>query len=100
MLCEHLRDLELAIAAAGIGETYRGQPWSQNCQEWVYFDCILDTAAIRESFDLAACVVDHRNDDPKSGLEAGFVCQECHDAIMGVHPEAGKGRRAFPGAKD
>jgi hypothetical protein len=100
MICEHLRDLELAIASAGIDETCRGQPWSQNCREWVYYDCLLDMAAIRDSFDFTPCVVDHRNDDPRSGLEAGFVCEQCHDAIMGVHPQNGKGRRVFTGAKN
>ena len=100
MLCEHLFDLELTVAAAGIDETYRGQSWSQNCREWVYYDCLLDVVAIRESFDLALCVVDHRNDDPKRGLESGFVCGQCHDALLGVHPQNGKGRRVFPGAKN
>ena len=97
MVCEHLRDLELAIASTGIDETYRGQPWSQNCREWVYYDCLLDVAAIRESFDLAPCVVDHKNDDSRSGLESGLVCKNCNDAIMGVHPKDRRGRRAFPG---
>jgi hypothetical protein len=96
MVCEHLRDLELAIMAAGIDETDRGQVWSQNCREWVYFDCLLDMAAIHESFDLASCVVDHRNDDPRSGLESGFVCKKCNDAIMGIHPQNGRDKRVFP----
>ena len=98
MVCKHLCDLELAIAAAGIAETYRGQVWSQNCREWVYYDCFLDVAAIHEFFDLAPCVIDHTNDDPKSGLESGLVCEECHAAIMGVHPKRAKGKRAFPAA--
>ena len=96
MVCEHLRELELAIASAGINETYRGQVWSENCREWVYFDCLLELAAIREAFDLAPCVVDHRNDDSRSGLEAGFVCKKCNDAIMGVHPNSGRAKRVFP----
>ena len=97
MLCEHLRDLELAIISAGIAETYRGQPWSQNCREWVYFDCLLDTATIRTTFDFAPCVVDHTNEDPRSGLESGFACKQCHDAIMGVHPKNGRDKRVFAG---
>ena len=43
MVCEHLYPLEQALLAAGIAETYRGQPWSRNCREWVYFDADLDT---------------------------------------------------------
>ena len=46
MICEHLRALEQAILARGIRETFRGKAWSQNCREWVYFDCFIDTAAV------------------------------------------------------
>jgi hypothetical protein len=33
---------------------------------------------------LAPCVVDHLNDDPKSGTERGLCCEEHFDAIMGM----------------
>jgi len=29
-------------------------------------------------------VVVHENTDERSGLEKGFVCEECHDAVMGL----------------
>ena len=29
------------------GVTYRGKAWSDNCREWVYFNCFIDTAAVR-----------------------------------------------------
>jgi hypothetical protein len=90
MLCEHLRELEQEILAAGIRETWRGRPWSKNCREWVTFACFLDVAAIRARRPLPACVEDYSNDDPRSGLEAGLVCHRCWDAIVGVHP-LGKG---------
>jgi hypothetical protein len=96
MICHHLRDLERALQAAGIRETYRGTPWSRNCREWVYFDCRLDMAAIRHAFGLAECVSEHVNDDPKSGREAGLVCQSCHDAIIGVHVLDQAERPVFP----
>jgi hypothetical protein len=47
MTCEHLRLLEQAMIAAGIQETARGKVWSDNCREWVYFNCIIDTEAVR-----------------------------------------------------
>lgn len=84
MVCNHLRALEQALQAAGIRETSRGTPWSQNCREWVYFDVRLDTDALRQRFALLACVVVHENTDQRSGLEKGFVCEECHDAVMGL----------------
>jgi hypothetical protein len=86
MLCEHLRGLEREIAAAAIREVFRGRPWSQNCREWVAFDCYLDLAAIRARWPLADSVRDHSNDDERSGLEAGLVCHRCWDGIVGIHP--------------
>jgi hypothetical protein len=96
MTCQHLRQLEDAIIASGIGETYRGQAWSTNCRQWVYFDCHLDVDAVREQFALPSCVVDHVNDDPRSGRESGLVCEQCHDAVIGLHRSDAVGKRSFP----
>ena len=98
MLCEHLCEIEKAITLAGIAETYRGQPWSKNCRQWVYFDCVLDMDAIKRKFDLAECVGEHLNHDPKSGREAGLVCNLCHDAVVGLHAKDGNGKNRFPTA--
>jgi hypothetical protein len=87
MVCEHLRDLERAIAAKGIKETYRGQPWSKNCREWDYYDCHLDLHAIRARMPLASCVVDHAHLGTHDGAEAGFICSLHRDGIMGVHEQ-------------
>ena len=48
MVCEHLSTLEQLLITRGVAITYRGQAWSMNCREWVYFDCFLDTSAIRK----------------------------------------------------
>jgi hypothetical protein len=85
MVCEHLRELEAELMAKGILTTFRGQAWSRNCREWVYFDCFLDLKAIRARLPLAPCVVDHSNDDPKSGVERGLYCSEHHDAVIGLY---------------
>jgi len=86
MLCEHLQPLEQALLAAGIPITFRGQAWSSNCREWVYFDCFLDRPAIRQRIPLAPCIKDHDHRGTHDGSESGFVCTQCHDAIMGLHP--------------
>lgn len=83
MVCEHLHPLEQALRDAGVAETYRGQPWSENCREWVYFDVILDTGAIMGRFDFPRCIEVEENTDPKSGLEHGLFCSTCKDAVMG-----------------
>ncbi len=86
MVCECLAKLEQALLNAGIKETYRGQAWSQNCREWVYFDCVLDLPSLRERFGLSDLVKDHEHRGTHDGSERGFVCSECQDGVMGVHP--------------
>ena len=86
MICEHLRALEQALLDAGIPETRRGQVWTENCREWVYFDCVLDLGALRERFGLDEFVKDHDHRGTHDGCERGFVCSRCHDGIMGTHP--------------
>ena len=91
MTCEHLRGLEQAILAHGIRETFRGQSWSMNCREWVYFDCFIDAESVRSKFPLAECVQEHVHRGTHDGKERGFVCSQCNDGIMwsyDLRPEA------------
>jgi len=88
MVCEHLAPVEAELKAQGVRITFRGQAWSDNCREWVYFDCVLNRDDLRRRFRLAPCVVDHENRDPRSGMELGLVCTRDHDAIIGRHPAA------------
>jgi hypothetical protein len=90
MTCTHLRPLEEAIIASGARETFRGQAWSQNCREWVYFDCYIDIEAVSQTFQLPDCVSVHAHRGTHDGQERGFVCSSCHDAVMGRYePSAG-----------
>ena len=91
MICPHLRALETELLAAGVAETFRGKAWTNNCRQWVYFDCFLDTAALRKRLNLAECVIDHVNDDVRSGQERGLACTIHHDGIIG-HYERQKGK--------
>lgn len=84
MTCEHLRKLEEELLASGMKETYRGTPWTDNCREWVYFDVVLDTHAVKARMGFAPCVTVHENLDPRSGTERGFYCTRCRDAIIGL----------------
>ena len=85
MLCEHLKQLEDAILKHGARETFRGKPWSQNCREWVYFDCYIDTDAVSKAFPLPTCVKIHAHRGTHDGEERGFVCHECWDAVIGSY---------------
>jgi hypothetical protein len=90
MTCAHLTQLETELQAAGLRETFRGRAWSANCREWVYFDCYLDRPSIRQRIRFADCVIDHEHLGTHDGQEAGFVCAQCQDAIMGVHQRYAK----------
>jgi len=87
MTCEHLQALEQAIMDRGIKETSRGTAWSKNCREWVYFDCFIDAAAVRTRFAFAECVKEHTHRGTHDGSERGFVCERCHDGVMGLYEQ-------------
>lgn len=83
MVCSHLAALERALLDSRAQETERGQLWSKNCREWVYFNVVLDVAALQKRFAFDPCVTVHENLDPRSGTERGFYCSSCHDGVMG-----------------
>lgn len=89
-MCEHLIDLENEIKSKNIKETYRGQVWTKNCREWVYFDCYLNIESLRIKFNFPGFIKHHENNDNKSGLEEGFYCELCKDAIMGLNRQFDK----------
>lgn len=89
--CPHLAPLEAALTASGARETFRGQAWSDNCREWVYFDVVLDVEALQKRFPFGPEIEIHENNDPRSGTERGFVCRNCNDGVMG----AANGARRF-----
>ena len=95
MTCNHLREVEEAMIAKGIIEKFRGRAWAQDCREWVYFDCYIDIAAVRQMFKLDACVRDHSHRGTHDGSENGIECEKCKDGIMGMY-ERKKGVAAFP----
>jgi len=94
-MCEHLAPLEAALLAAGMRVTFRGKAWSDNCREWVYFDCLLDRTALRRRFPFPPSVTDHERLGTHDGQEAGFVCTACKDAVMGLHPSCAGSAQIF-----
>ena len=47
-MCIHLIELDNYLKNKLIKELFRGQVWSKNCNEWVYYDCILNIKKIEE----------------------------------------------------
>lgn len=86
--CEHLRPLEIYLKNIGIAETLREQTWKGVTKEWVYFDCILNTAELKKKLKLGDTVKVYDYFDHMAGSEAGLICEQCMDGIMGLHPKA------------
>ena len=95
MVCEHLSEVEQALLDLGTAVTFRGQAWSKNCREWVYFDVFLDLPRVRKHHLLPSAVKDHEHRGTHDGQECGLVCSLCHDALMG-HAEGKSGASVFP----
>lgn len=96
MVCDHLKALENSLLERGYAVTFRGQTWTRNCREWVYFDCILALDDIRRAFSFDPCVIDQVHRGTHDGSEQGLVCSQHWDAVMGAHPDSGS-RSVFRG---
>lgn len=70
-MCEHLQKAEDYLLSQGFIITWRGQPWSDNCREWVYFDSILATEELKTKLPPDACIETHEYYDMKAGPEPG-----------------------------
>ena len=95
MLCRHLQALESDLLQAGFRETARGQVWTKNCREWVYFECLLDREKLEARYAFADCIAWHEHRGTHDGNEAGFECTQCQDAVMGRHPSDAGGVPVF-----
>jgi hypothetical protein len=92
MTCEHLCQLEKELIDKRIAETARGQVWSENCREWVYFKCVftdLEKTIQRLGMDPDLVKI-HSHMGTHDGQEHGLCCEKCKDGIMGLHPEYAK----------
>jgi len=90
MICELLRPLEEGLIEAGIHETDRGKVWGNDCREWVYFDCFIDTEAVANRLPLPPRVTVHAHRGAHDGQERGFICSQCRVGVIGAYePLAG-----------
>ncbi len=87
-MCIHLKPLEDYLMVENILEVYRGQVWTKNCREWIYYDAVLNPKKIKEKFHFDDTIIIHDYKDNKVGSELGLVCTLCNDAIMGTHPNS------------
>lgn len=87
--CEHLQALEEAIASSGIAIAAKGDWWGSGSSRNIYFNCVLDSSAIREQFKLPEFVEWYEYDGRVAGQEAGFHCKKCNSLLVGGLAEYG-----------
>ena len=95
-MCIHLKPLEDYLKTQGIVETYRGQVWTKNSREWIYYDAVLNPQELKEKFDFSNSIIIHNYEDIKVGSELGLVCTICNDAIIGQHPNSSLQKNKIP----
>jgi hypothetical protein len=49
-MCTHLKPLEDYLMVENMLEVYRGQVWTKNCREWIYYDAVLNPQKLKEKF--------------------------------------------------
>jgi tetratricopeptide (TPR) repeat protein len=85
-LCEHLKPALEYLREHGAKLVYCGQPWSDHCHIWVFFDRVLDCEDLIAALRLDECIRIHDHRGTHDGSERGLVCSVHHDGVMGLHP--------------
>lgn len=85
-ICEHLAPMLHHLITEGRKIVSCGQPWSNNCHLWIYFDSVLDCEGLLGKFDGADAVEIHDHRGTHDGAERGLYCRVHHDGLMGMHP--------------
>jgi hypothetical protein len=91
-VCSHLTPLVDDLRRQGARVASVGQPWSERCHVWVFFDAVLDAEALKKRLALPDCVEVHDHRGTHDGAERGLVCREHDDGVMGRHPDLAAGR--------
>ncbi|WP_379963699.1 hypothetical protein [Epilithonimonas sp. UC225_85] len=80
---EELKNLIKYLVKRNITINYIGKSWSENVSTWVYFDTILNMSKLRKKLSLSENIIEHKNTDPRSGLEAGFIDKVTQEGVIG-----------------
>ncbi|MBV6880289.1 hypothetical protein NG800_012525 [Epilithonimonas ginsengisoli] len=80
---KELKNLIEYLVKKKISINFVGKAWSENVSTWVYFNTILNLSKIRKKLSLSENIIEHKNTDPRSGLEAGFIDKITNEGVMG-----------------
>lgn len=80
---DYLRQIAKSLKNKGIEITFFGYAWTRQRASWIYFNTVLNIEELRNNFNLADHIVIHKNLDPKSGTEKGFLDNITGEGLMG-----------------
>ena len=86
-LCEHLRPLAGALAAAGIALGPIVSPYVENGSLWFMCGATFDESALRARLSLPDFVRYAEYDGRVAGSDSTFMCTRCDHVILGQHPQ-------------
>ena len=85
-ICEHIQPVREELLRSGAHIGTGGHLWGGTAM-WLWFNVVLDPAALQRKLVLDACVLETENDDPRSGPELGLRCSIHGDGVVGPHPK-------------
>jgi hypothetical protein len=86
-ICEHLRPLADALAAAGIALGPSISPYVEDGSLWFMCGATFDEPALRARLSLPEFVRYAEYDGRAAGSDSTFMCTRCDQVILGPHPQ-------------
>lgn len=80
---EELKKVVSYLIKKKITINFIGKAWSNVDSVWIYFDTILNIPKLRKKLSLSDNIIEHKNIDPRSGLELGFIDEMTNEGVMG-----------------
>lgn len=80
---KELRKLAKQLKKEKCAITFFGKAWSKQTVNWIYFDTVLAIDALKETFNFGDHIQVHKNEDPRSGKELGFIDTNTGEGLMG-----------------
>jgi len=80
---EELKNIVKYLIKKKFEINFIGKAWSNVNSIWIYFDTILNVSQLREKLSLSDNIIEHKNTDPRSGLELGFIDMITNEGVMG-----------------
>ena len=80
---KELRKLAKQLKKEQCTITFFGKAWSKQTANWIYFDTVLAVETLKKTLNFGDHIQIHKNEDPRSGKELGFIDTKTGEGLMG-----------------